>query len=181
VGLGAWALSGDDGSEGRTPGGDTTGSQSQPAKPSVAKLNVENVTAAEETRNGRHDEAIGERLGVVTDGRAGGGEWETQTYHDVNFGNLAKGLGVMLDMGRPVQVSSVKVNVPEGGGTLQVKIGDSQSPGALPHAGRAVTTAGETTINARGTGRYVLVWFTKLPPTHKGKISEITVLGTARG
>ncbi|GLZ09018.1 serine/threonine protein kinase [Actinomadura sp. NBRC 104412] len=182
VGLGAWAISRGDGPDGGAPpSAKDTARQSQPSTPQVTKLNVEDVSPAEESMNGRHDESIGERLGLVTDGDTRR-EWETQTYADVNFGNLAKGLGVLLDMGRPVQVSSVKVNVPEGGGTLQVKIGDGQSPGSLTSAGREVTTPGETTITTTGrsSGRYVLVWFTKLPPSRKGKISEITVLGSPR-
>jgi hypothetical protein len=182
IGLGAWALTGDD-DKGGGPGPNASGGpqQSRPAKPQAAKLQVANVGPAEEAMNGRHDNAIGKRLDLVTDGRTGDA-WETQTYADVNFGRYAKGLGVVLDMGRPVQVSSVKVHVPEGaGGTLQLKVGDSRNPSALPAAGRHVTTPGENTIQATGQarGRYVVVWFTKLPSTLKGKISEISVFGSA--
>ncbi|MFF5262534.1 protein kinase family protein [Actinomadura viridis] len=183
VGLGAWALSGDDEPSG-TPGATDKSQTSQPAKPQVTKLDVQRVEAAEElTRVGGPDTTIRKRLEAVTDGRTDGPIWETQTYASANFGNLAKGLGVVLDMGKPVRVSSVKVAVPDGGGVLQVKVGDSTSPGALHSLGRAVTTPGENTINAASqhTGRYVLVWFTKLPPGNKGKISEITVQGSAAG
>jgi hypothetical protein len=184
VGLGAWAVSkggGEPGTGGPGPG--NTGRTSQPAQPRVSELKIADVSPAQESLNGRGDDSIGKRLDVINDGETGGGEWETQTYADTNFGNLAKALGVMLDMGRPVQVDSIKINVPGGGGgTVQVKVGDQQSPGELTSAGRGVANTGETTItaSAKPVGRYVLVWFTELPPTRKGKISEITVLGTPR-
>ncbi|GAA2443288.1 protein kinase family protein [Actinomadura vinacea] len=183
VGLGAWALTSGDGDKGgATPPGTGKGRQSQAAKPQPTKLTVQNVTAAQQSKRGRTDTTIGKRLDAINDGRTGK-TWDTQSYADVNFGNLAEGLGVTLDMGRPVQVSSVKVNVPDGGGILQVKIGDQDTPSALTPAGSHTTIPGENTINvkAQARGRYVLVWFTKLPSSLKGKISEIAVYGSAGG
>ena len=180
VGLGAWALTGDGGKGGKAgTGGPGKGGQSQQARPQPVKLDVAEVLPAEEPLNGRHDEAIGRRLGNVIDGRPGT-IWETQTYADANFGRFAKALGVVLDMGRPVKVGSVKVQVPDGDGVLQLKVGDSRDPKAATAAGRLTTVPGENTINATGEarGRYVVVWFTRLPSTLKGKIGEITVYGT---
>ncbi|MGI5166121.1 protein kinase family protein [Spirillospora sp. CA-253888] len=186
VGLGAWALAGDEepapkgGTKQAGAGGQPNRQQQQPqSKPSPDRLKVENAIAAEEAIDGHFDHTIKKNPESVIDGRESP-LWETQTYADVNFGRYSKGLGVVLDMGRPVKLQSVKVSGVEGGGTLQVRIGDSQSPTALTSIGRNGTSSGETTVNvsAQKAGRYVLVWFTKLPPSRKGKIGEITVFGT---
>ncbi|WP_067486905.1 protein kinase family protein [Actinomadura hibisca] len=188
VGLGAWALAGDDKDDPGTGGntgarGQTGGQPAQPtAKPSVDRLKADNAIAAEDPIGGHLDPTIKKNPGAVIDGRDST-VWSTQTYADVNFGRYSKGLGVVLDMGRPVKVQSVKVAGVEGGGTLQVRIGDSQTPTDLTSIGRNDTVSGETTINvsAQKAGRYVLVWFTKLPRSCKGRMSEITVLGASAG
>ncbi|TDD81991.1 hypothetical protein E1298_23425 [Actinomadura rubrisoli] len=182
VGLGAWALSGDDskGKTGGTGGVVDPGKTSAPPKPAVTKLPIQRAAPAERPVGGHHDSAIGKNPGAVIDGKAAT-TWETQSYADTSFGNFSKGLGVLLDMGKPVKVSTVKVASPESGGALQVRVGNSQSPTELSLAGRGTASAGETTITAEGqaTGRYVLVWFVKLPSSLKGKIGEIAVYGSA--
>ncbi|MFI0356575.1 protein kinase family protein [Actinomadura sp. 9N407] len=181
VGLGAWAIGGRGSGEGENPGPTGKSQSSQPAKPQTGKLPVQEVSPAEEGINGRHDTAIGKNLGAITDGR-NGEAWETQTYSDVNFGNYAKGMGVLLDMGKAVEISSVKVAAPQGGGTLQLKAGGQRDLGSLTLLGSERANSGETTLKpaSRTTARYVLVWFTELPPSKKGKISEVTVYGAAR-
>jgi hypothetical protein len=181
VGLGAWAIGSSGSGEGEAPGGTGQTGTSKPAQPQAGKLAVQDVSAAEDSPQGRHDTTIGKRLGVIADGRTGEA-WETQTYADVNFGRYARALGVVLDMGRTVEVSSVKIAAPEGGGTIQVKAGDQREPGAMTGLGSQRANAGETTVKpaSRARARYILVWFTELPPSRKGKISEVTVYGVAR-
>ncbi|MFB4316413.1 AMP-binding protein [Actinomadura sp. 21ATH] len=183
VGLGAWAIgsSGSSG-EGGQPGATDQPRTSRPAAPQAGKLPVANVSPAEKVSRGNGDDTIGKNLNVLTDGR-NGEVWETQTYADTNFGNLAKGLGVVLDMGGAVEVSSVKVATPAGGGTIQVRVGDQRDIDAMSAFASQSPNAGETSFkgSARATGRYVLVWFTQLPSPPKGKMSEITVYGVAKG
>ncbi len=90
-------------------------------------------------------------------------------------------MGVLLDMGKPVKVANVKIVSPESGGTLQVKVGDSQSPSDLKRIGEQPANGSELTVTAspQVTGQYVLVWFTKLPSSLKGKLGEVTVYGAA--
>ncbi|MQY05300.1 protein kinase family protein [Actinomadura macrotermitis] len=182
AGLGAWAVSngGEDPKPRATTGiTDNKTKQSQPPKPTPVKLQAQNATAAEDPINGHYDHTITKRPDAVIDGKDAA-VWETQSYASTNFGNYSRGLGVLLDMGRPVKVAKVQVSGVEGGGTLQVRVGDTTSPTSLTPIGKKASDSGETTIEAEGTsgGRYVLVWFTKLPPSLKGRIGEITIYGT---
>ncbi|NDU73366.1 AMP-binding protein [Actinomadura sp. DSM 109109] len=182
VGLGAWALTNVGGGDPKDGDGPVDPSKtSAPPKPAVAKLTPQDVRAAERPVGGHTDGAIGKGLPSVVDGKPGG-DWETQSYADADFGRYSKGLGVLLDMGRPVKVANVKVHSPVRGGILQVRVGDSQSPTDLQRVGEQTPNGGEVSIaaNPQATGRYVVVWFTKLPGgPFKGRLGEVTVYGTA--
>ncbi|MEV3921398.1 protein kinase family protein [Actinomadura coerulea] len=182
VGLGAWALTrigGDDKPEG---GGATDNSQtSAPPKSTVAKLTPQRPLAAELPMGGHTDGAISKNLPSVVDGKPSG-NWETQSYADADFGRYSKGLGVLLDMGKPVKVANVKIYSPVSGGVLQVRVGNSQSPTDLKRVGEQTPNGGEVAVpaNPQATGRYVLVWFTQLPSgPFKGRLGEIAVYGSA--
>ena len=100
--------------------------------------------------------------------------WHTQFYiGNPVFGGLKKGTGLLIDMGKQVSLSSVQVTFgPEAGADVQIKIGDnpSISPAGLNSlttvASRQDVGAGAQTFQASSTakGRYVVIWFTKLPP-----------------
>ncbi|WP_242908635.1 protein kinase family protein [Actinomadura terrae] len=180
VGLGAWALTDkDSGHEPKGAGVTDPNKTSAPPKPSVSKLAVQNVTGFEKPVGGHHDQAFQRNTDLVVDGKPGT-TWETQSYADTEFGNYSRGIGVVLNMGRPVKISGIKVHTPEVGGVLQVKIGNSPS-GDLRPVGRQAGTGGELTfsVSPQVSGQYILVWFTKLPSSLKGKIGEIAVYGTA--
>ncbi|TDD67783.1 AMP-binding protein [Actinomadura darangshiensis] len=183
VGIGAWALTGTGGDGGGDDGGPTDkGKTSAPPASAAAKLDVQDIRPVElRTSQGNGDKAIGKGIQSVVDGKPTG-TWETQTYADAEFGKLSKGLGVLLDMGKPVKIANVKIHSPVAGGLLQVRAGDSQTPSDLQRVGEQTPNGGELTItaNPQATGRYVLVWFTKLPSgSFKGRLGEITVYGAA--
>jgi serine/threonine protein kinase len=99
--------------------------------------------------------------------------WHTSYYLSYStFGNLKKGTGLILDMGRQVRLSQVVVQF----GTTcctdaEIEIGNQSTPSpaalssftALQSSAKA---AGSTTFNVtkQATGRYVLIWITNLPP-----------------
>lgn len=182
VGIGAWALSNSGGDGGRDDGNVADQGQQNPQpQPTVVKLKPQGISAFQDSRPTNQDTSIGKDLKTVIDGRPGG-DWETQSYANTNFGNYSKGLGVLLDMGRPVEIDNIKIHSPVEGGTLQVKVGESPSLGALKAVGQQTPNGDQITITAspRVTGQYVLVWFTKLPPSPpKGRLGEVTVYGTA--
>jgi hypothetical protein len=126
--------------------------------------------------------------------RSPGTAWHTQYYvGSPRFGGLKNGTGLILDMGRRVSVSSVRVTLgPVPGADVRVGVGnsDARAPATL----RGFTTvararnASDTIVFAARTaaaGRYVLVWFTRLPPQASGstglfqaEIFNVTVRGS---
>lgn len=105
--------------------------------------------------------------------------WATSWYlGNPVFGGLKQGSGLILDMGGTVRLSSVTVTFgPTPGLNVDIKIGNSnaQDPGsdavgqatadAMPTVASESDVSGLVTftINSNATGRYVLIWFTRLP------------------
>lgn len=98
--------------------------------------------------------------------------WDTQWYTTPVFGGLKSGSGLILDMGKLVTVTSVTItfgNVP--GANVELKVGNSDQRSAANE--QSMTTVA-TMTNAYGqrtftigkpvAGRYLVVWFTRLPP-----------------
>lgn len=121
--------------------------------------------------------------------------WGTDTYQNhANFGNLKAGTGLLIDMGKTVQLSQVQVMV---GSicctTAQVYLGNSAtlSKNALQNftlVGQKATGTGTLnyTVSSKATGRYVLLWLTgNLPPDpdqqgqYQGRIYNVVVRGSA--
>jgi len=105
--------------------------------------------------------------------------WQSQYYlGNPVFGGLKAGSGLILDMGRRVRPRSVTVTFgPEPGADVKIEVGDDAdlAASALP----AFTTVAAADGVGGGTrtfpaarsvsGRYVLIWFTKLPPAGPGR------------
>jgi serine/threonine protein kinase len=118
--------------------------------------------------------------------------WESNWYNSANFGNLKSGMGVLVNLGSPMNVKSVEVDFLIPGETVQAMVGNTD-----PGPGNSNTSKIVSTYHAIGskqqadsdmifpigqTAQYVLIWVTKLPPagTYKpGKyllgINEIKV------
>ncbi len=111
--------------------------------------------------------------------------WYSSWYATPAFGNLQAGTGLLLDMGRAVTVSSVRlVLAPQRGADVQVLVGDSPSLAALRPAASAAGAGGTVRLTAAHpvSGRYVVVWFTRLPPDGQGRFQAdvygVTVEGS---
>jgi hypothetical protein len=123
--------------------------------------------------------------------------WGTDTYQNhANFGNLKAGTGLLIDMGKPVQLSKVEVSVGKiCCTTAQIYLGNSaaMSKTALQNftlVGQKATGTGVLSypVSAKATGRYVLIWLSgNLPPDpdqpgqYQGRIYNVVVRGTASG
>ncbi len=97
--------------------------------------------------------------------------WRTDWYTTPFFGNLYHGTGLLLDMGRTVTISTVRVSLGSAGGAdLQLRAGsrpvlaDLHTVAASAGAGGAVQLSLTSPVHAR----YLLIWFTKLPPDNAG-------------
>jgi hypothetical protein len=127
----------------------------------------------------------------VLDGNQAG--WQTEQYvGSPYFGNLKPGSGLILNMGKPVTITSVTIEfgaVP--GANVELKEGNSDVRSAANEqsmvtvAARNGVSGSETfTITKPVTDQYLVVWFTKLPPlahTHgkyMAQIFNIVIRGT---
>jgi serine/threonine protein kinase len=102
--------------------------------------------------------------------------WKTQ-YYVANpvFGGLKKGSGLILDMGKPVRLSSAIIAFgPTAGADVSIMVGNdsSGSLSAFTTVAQQDNVPGGTTTftpKSTATGRYVLIWFTRLPPERTGQ------------
>jgi serine/threonine protein kinase len=129
----------------------------------------------------------------VLDGNPQG--WSSQFYvgqDGAHFGNLKSGTGFILTLSAPARVSSVTVTFGKAAGAIaQLKMGDSdvRSKANLKSmttvAGpRKVAGTYTFTINHPVSDRYLVIWFTQLPPLagHSGQfeaqIYKVVIKGT---
>jgi len=131
----------------------------------------------------------------ATDGNAST-FWHTSYYlgHS-QFGNLKKGTGLILDMGRPVRLSQVTVQF---GATccthVAIEVGNSNT---VSSAALSTFTPVQSSSAAHGSttfdvtkpaaGRYLLIWITDLPPLagspgkYEALIYDVSVHGFTAG
>ena len=114
--------------------------------------------------------------------------WHTFWYTTPYFGNLKPGTGLLVDMGRDVTITYVRAlfgAIP--GADVQLRIGGSAD--SLDDMGVAATAndvGGPVSLRpaVAHRGRYVLIWFTRLPPAGGGRgvfqadVHEVTVYGS---
>jgi hypothetical protein len=117
--------------------------------------------------------------------------WHTQFYlGSPLLGGLKKGTGLLLDMGKQVSLSSVQITFgPTAGANVAIEVGNSNaiSPTGLASftkvAKRKHVDGGTQTFQTSSTpkGRYVLIWFTKLPPNNAGQFQAFVYNVVVRG
>jgi hypothetical protein len=74
-------------------------------------------------------------------------------------------------MGRPVKITAIRVTLgAAAGSSFQIRIGDQPKLADLRAAASSAGPGGivRMTMARPATGRYVLVWFTRLPPDPGG-------------
>jgi serine/threonine protein kinase len=120
--------------------------------------------------------------------------WHTDFYLTYpNLGNLKKGTGLILDMGKQVRLSQVVVQFGASCCTdVKIEIGNDNTPvpsalSSFTKVASSTTAHGSTTFDVSGTttGRYVLIWITRLPPLagtgnqYEAQIYNVVVHGSA--
>jgi cytoskeletal protein RodZ len=112
--------------------------------------------------------------------------WHTDWYTTALFGNLQPGTGLLLDMGRPVTITGAQItlgSVP--GADVQLRAGDLPSLAGLRLVAAATGAGGVVRMHLAGPahGRYVLLWFTRLPPdtagTFQANVYDVRLEGPA--
>jgi len=113
--------------------------------------------------------------------------WTTGWYGAPRFPTAQQGTGLLLDMGHVVTISGAEVTLgPVPGAGFQMRAGDTPSLADLPEV--AVATNASGPMGVRFTvavhARYVLIWFTALPPagsgTYQASVYNVTVLGASK-
>ena len=102
---------------------------------------------------------------------APGTSWASEWYSTAHFGNLKNGTGLLLNMGHSVTINSALINLgASGGADLQLRVGSSPRLASLHTVATANNASGTVRMSPAtpATGRYVLVWFTLLPPDSAG-------------
>jgi predicted Ser/Thr protein kinase len=100
--------------------------------------------------------------------------WTTEIYATRAFGNLKRGLGLVLDAGSSVRLARLTVQTPTPGFTARVEVGERrQGPFTADSAARVVGRRTTFVLEGR-RGRYYVVWLTELPPQRYARISEVT-------
>jgi hypothetical protein len=122
--------------------------------------------------------------------------WHTDYYFTYpNLGNLKKGTGLILDMGKQVRLSQVVVQFGASCCTdVEIEIGNDNTPvpsalNSFTEVASSTTAHGSTTfdVSSTTTGRYVLIWITRLPPLagtgnqYESQIYNVVVHGSAAG
>jgi cytoskeletal protein RodZ len=112
--------------------------------------------------------------------------WNTDWYATPDFGDLQSGTGLLLDMGRQVTITSAQITLGSTpGADLQLLVGNTPTLGTMQQLATADNAGGVLQIQAARpvSGRYLLIWFTQLPPnssgTYQAFVSGISLKGYA--
>ena len=97
--------------------------------------------------------------------------WHTAWYTTAHFGSLYPGTGLLVDMGRPVTIIAARITLGSAhGADFQLRVGAAPALADLPPVTRAASASGvvRLRLTTPAHGRYVLIWFTSLPPDPVG-------------
>jgi hypothetical protein len=101
--------------------------------------------------------------------------WSTNWYATPKFGLLKQGTGLLLSLGRQDTITSVLIDLTQYQGVnLQLQVGDGMAPQDFKVAATADNTGGTVrlTFQHPASARYLLIWFTLLPPNGVGQYQE---------
>jgi hypothetical protein len=168
-----------------SPGSGGTASASSPAATAAAPAAPRVLAVAGVTAFGPQGTADGQNPQNAARALSGDAAtpWLSDWYASPDFFDLPAGTGLLLDMGRTVTVAAVQVSLNGHGASLQLRAGAKPAPAWLPvvatvsSAGGVVRLAPATPVHVR----YLVVWFTRLPPdgagTYQASVYQVTVKG----
>ncbi|MFL6060332.1 MAG: protein kinase family protein [Marmoricola sp.] len=125
-----------------------------------------------------------DQAGLAIDGNPST-SWPTKTYTTQAFGGQKSGVGIVLDLGRVREVSSVALTLVGSPTSLELWAAPATAtgpPAELAQAGRVagITTTGTDAVfrTSSTRSRYLIIWLTKLPRAgagYQGRIAEVEV------
>ena len=108
-------------------------------------------------------------------------KWTSESYGTAQFGNLKKGVGVLLDLGQPTSVHQVTIDLGSGPVDLTVYAAPDPVLDGAAVLGTASAASGRIQLKAASTlpkAQYIIVWFTSAAPAgnqFRATISEIAL------
>ena len=97
--------------------------------------------------------------------------WHTDWYSTARFGNLYPGTGLLVDMGRRATLTGAAIRLGRAhGASFQLRAGATPALASLRPVARATGAGGMVRLRFTRPvrGRYLLLWFTRLPPGPTG-------------
>jgi len=97
--------------------------------------------------------------------------WHTDWYSTARFGNLYPGTGLLVDMGRRATLTGAAIRLGRAhGASFQLRAGATPALASLRPVARASGAGGMVRLRFTRPvrGRYLLLWFTRLPPGPTG-------------
>jgi hypothetical protein len=101
--------------------------------------------------------------------------WSTNWYTTAQFGMLKSGTGLLLSLAHQSTITSVRIDLTGYRGVnLQLKVGDGTGLQDFKVVATADNTGGTVRLTLRhpASARYLLIWFTQLPPNGAGQYQE---------
>jgi cytoskeletal protein RodZ len=139
-----------------------------PASAGVRKLTPAGAAAFNPSGAGQGDHS--ELAHLAIDGKSATA-WRTDWYTTARFGNLYPGTGLLVDMGKATTITAARITLGRADGAdFQLRVGTAPAMADLSPVAHAANTGGvvRLRLSSPAHGRYVLIWFTSLPPDSSG-------------
>jgi len=148
-------------------------STTAPATPQPAAITALPIASAQAFGPGGLADGDNTRVAANAITRGASSPWQSQWYATAAFGNLKQGTGLLLDLGKTATVTSVRIDLASyQGANLQLRVGDTAgSLSGFRVAATANDVGGTVRLHLKSPeqARYVLIWFTLLPPNGAGQ------------
>jgi eukaryotic-like serine/threonine-protein kinase len=164
----------------------------QPPSGEVAPIPLEpSQVRVVDPPNGNRAELVGVET-IVDDDLSDG--WASDTYTTADFGSIKPGMGILINLGQPRHVATVRVELGAAGATAEIRAGnedpgndtagDEQIYQTYEPVGEPQQQGGTTMVfssfDPQATYQYLMVWFTELPPDGDGfrvEVQQVVVEG----
>jgi hypothetical protein len=144
--------------------------QGGPPAASGKTIRLSGVTAYDPQGDGaEHNDVVSQ----ATDGNSST-YWNTDHYASQTFGNLKRGVGLVLDASRALEPKAITVRTDTPGFTALIEAGDSESgPFSGVSASQTMQASTSFSLDLSSPKRYFVVWITRLGPGDVAHVNEV--------